>query len=352
MVSLRLDYVHEYDDRHGKLRRYFRRKGSKRIPLPGLPGSEEFMAAYQAALAGVTAPREIGASRTKPGTVNAAVVGYYQSMAFRGLAASTQYQRRLVLEKVRNEVGERQITGLESKLVVRRLSGLKPVAARDWLKALRGLLEFAVAEGFRTDNPMQGIKLSKHKERSYHPWTPEEIAQFEAHHPIGTKPRLAFALLLDTVQRRGDVIRLGPQHVRNGHIHIRQQKTGVGLVLPIRPSLQAVLDGTPCNHLTFLVAERGKPYNGDNFSQTFRLWCDAAGLPKRCTLHGLRHAGAYRMANDGATAHQIMAWTGHKTLSQVQRYTAAADQARLARQAIGLETKSEHAVANLSGKSG
>jgi integrase len=220
------------------------------------------------------------------------------------------------------------------------------------LKALRGLLEFAIAEGFRADNPLQGIKLSKHRERSYHPWTPEEIAQFEAHHPIGTKPRLAFALLLDTVQRRGDVIRLGPQHIRGGNIHIRQQKTGRELVLPIRSSLQAVLDGTPCKHTLFLVAERGTQYTGTNFSQAFRLWCDAAGLPKRCTVHGLRHAGAYRMANDGATAHQIMAWTGHKTLSQVQRYTAAADQARLARQAIGLETKSEHAVANLPRKSG
>jgi hypothetical protein len=256
MTSLRLEYVHEYRDRHGKLRRYFRRKGSKRIPLPGLPGSEEFIAAYQAALAGITAPREIGARHTKPGTVNAAIIGYYQSMTFRSLAASTQYERRLILEKVRNEVGERQIAGLESKVVVRRLSGLKPVAARDWLKALRGLLEFAVAEGFRADNPVQGIKLSKHKERSYHPWTPEEIAQFEAHHPIGTKPRLAFALLLDTVQRRGDVIRLGPQHVRDGAIHIRQQKTGRELVIPIRPILRAVFDGTPCKHLTFLVAEQ------------------------------------------------------------------------------------------------
>jgi integrase len=352
MTQLRLEFIHAYRDRHDRLRHYFRRKGAKQIPLPGLPGSEEFMTAYQAALAGVTAPREIGASRTKPGTVNAAIVGYYQSLAFRELAPSTQYQRRLILEKMRNEVGERQIAGLESKLVVRRLSGLKPVAARDWLKTPRGLLEFAIAEGFRADNPLQGIKLGKHKERSYHSWTPEEIAQFEAYYPIGTKPRLALALLLDTVQRRGDVIRFGPQHVRDGAIHVRQQKTGAELVIPIRPSLQAVLDGTPCKHLTYLVAERGDPYNGDNFSQAFRLWCDAAGLPKRCTVHGLRHAGAHRLANDGATAHQIMAWTGHKTLSQVQRYTAAADQARLARQAIGMATKSEHAVANLPRKSG
>jgi hypothetical protein len=112
MTSLRLEYVHEYRDRHGKLRRYFRRKGSKRIPLPGLPGSEEFMTAYQAALAGITVPREIGANRTKPGTVNAAIVGYYQSVAFRDLRSATQAHRRAILERVRNEVGERTMRGL------------------------------------------------------------------------------------------------------------------------------------------------------------------------------------------------------------------------------------------------
>ena len=76
VTKLVLQYVHEYRDRHGKLRRYFRR-GSKKTVLPGLPGSDEFMASYRAALAGIAvSPPTIGASRTKPGTVNAAIVGY------------------------------------------------------------------------------------------------------------------------------------------------------------------------------------------------------------------------------------------------------------------------------------
>ncbi len=156
MTNLRLDYVREYFDRHGKLRRYFRRRGSKQIPLPGLPGSDEFMAAYQAALASVILPREIGASRTKPGTVNAAIVGYYQSMAFRGLAASTQYQRRLILEKVRNEVGERQIAGLESKLVVRRLSGLKAGCRARLVKGIAGPAGFCCGRGVPRRQPDKG----------------------------------------------------------------------------------------------------------------------------------------------------------------------------------------------------
>jgi hypothetical protein len=56
VTKLPLRYVNEYRDVRGKLRRYFRRPGHKRIPLPGLPGSDEFMAAYQAAVAGVAAP--------------------------------------------------------------------------------------------------------------------------------------------------------------------------------------------------------------------------------------------------------------------------------------------------------
>jgi hypothetical protein len=76
MTRLRLDFVHEYLDRHGKLRRYFRRPGFKRIPLPGLPGSDEFMTAYHRALD--LAPRtEIGADRTKPGTIDALIVALF-----------------------------------------------------------------------------------------------------------------------------------------------------------------------------------------------------------------------------------------------------------------------------------
>ena len=77
MTRLRLPFVNEFRDRHGKVRRYYRRPGCKAVPLPGLPGSAEFMAAYQAALTGVTVPpRLIGEARTVAGTVQAIVAAY------------------------------------------------------------------------------------------------------------------------------------------------------------------------------------------------------------------------------------------------------------------------------------
>jgi len=56
-------FVNGYIDRHGKPRFYFRRAGFKKVPLPGLPWSPEFMAAYEEAFAGQPTP--IGAARVR-----------------------------------------------------------------------------------------------------------------------------------------------------------------------------------------------------------------------------------------------------------------------------------------------
>src|SRR5262245_17620934 len=57
-----------------------------------------------------------------------------------------------------------------------------------------------------------------------HPWTVAEVEQFEACYPIGSKARLALALLMYTGVRRSDVVKLGRQHVRDGWITIAPQK--------------------------------------------------------------------------------------------------------------------------------
>src|SRR5215510_11519506 len=74
-------YVHGYLDRHQRPRFYLRRRGCKQVALPGLPWSPEFMEAYTAALNDT--PRiDVGASRTKPGTVDDAVARYLRSGVF------------------------------------------------------------------------------------------------------------------------------------------------------------------------------------------------------------------------------------------------------------------------------
>jgi integrase len=307
------------------------------------PSSKPFMA-------GVTiSPQPIGINRTKPGTVNAGIVGYYQSLAFRALAPSTQTERRNILEHFRGDpynLGDHRVATLATEFIVKLLNRRTVHSAHHWLKALHAWLDFCVAEGFRPDNPASGVKLKLPKSDGFHAWTEAEIAAFKARHAIGSQARLALALLLYTGQRRGDVIRMGPQHIRDGAIYVRQAKTGATLVIPIHPNLQAVLTATPCKNLTFLTGRGGRPYNGNDFTMRMRKWCDEAGLSE-CSPHGLRKAAARRLAEAGASVHQIAAVTGHRSLKEVARYTQGADQIRLAREAIqliGAENKKSDAA--------
>jgi integrase len=129
-------------------------------------------------------------------------------------------------------------------------------------------------------------------------------------------------------------VRIGRQHIRDGVLMLRQQKTGVSLAIPVHPDLAAIIDATPVGHLTLLITNTGKSYGANDFSEMFRSWCDAAGVPQHCVFHGLRKAACTRLADAGCTAHEIAAISGHKTLSEVERYTKGADQARLARAAM------------------
>src|SRR5262244_3800626 len=327
-------YVQHWVDDEGRPHCYFRRRGFPRVPLKGLPWSPSFMAAYEAAMSGLRTA--IGAGRVKPGSVAAVIAEYLDSRQFFGSkGAGTQRMRRGILERFRAAYGERPMALLPAEWIEALLDSKPPHAARSWLVTLRSLCQFALKRRYLRADPTATIKQRSIKGDGFHTWTEDEIAQFEAHHPIGTKPRLALALLLYTAQRRSDVIRMGRQHIRNGEFTVKQQKTSTELPpIPVHPHLQAVLDATPSEHLTFLVTTTGKPYGGNAFTEQFRKWCDAAGLPQRCKPHGLRKAACRRLAEAGCSTKEIMAISGHATSKEIARYTKAADRALLARNAM------------------
>jgi integrase len=291
------------------------------------------MTAYQTALVG---PRTaIGAGRSKAGSVAAVVAEYYDSQQhFASKSAGTQRMRRSILGRFCAAHGDKPLAMLPAEWIEALLDSKPPHAARSWLMTLRSLCEFAVKRRWLRTNPAATVRLAPVRSDGFHTWTDDEIAQYEAHYPVGSKPRLALALLLYSGQRRSDVVRMGRQHIRDGVLTVKQQKTGKPLAIPVHPHLQAVLAATPSEHLTFLVTATGKPFSGNHFGETLREWCDAAGLPKHCSAHGLRKAACRRLAEAGCSANEIAAISGHASLDEVARYTKAADQARLARNAI------------------
>lgn len=323
-------YTHEFTDHDGKPRFYLRAPGLKRVPLPGLPWSPEFMEAREKALQGDWPTPALGSSRTKAGTVNAALVSYYQSSAFRdGLRESSQKMRRAILERFRKEHGEKRIALLHKNALQAILNKLSPAAAANWRKALRGFIDHCISLDMLTVDPLAGVKLVSVKSDGHHPWEPEECRQFEARHALGTRERLAFELLLQVGHARSDVVRMGRQHVRNGKIALKRQKTGVPFEVEVMPPLRDAIDAMgKTDNLTFLVTARGEPFTAAGFGNWFREVCNQAELPKRCTSHGLRKAAATYLADRGATTTQLMAWFGWKTASEAERYTRGADRKR------------------------
>ncbi|MET4701933.1 integrase [Constrictibacter sp. MBR-5] len=329
-------YVSEFADRHGKIRVRFRRKGQEAYYFTAAPWTPAFMAEYERCLSREAAPAvQPGADRSKAGTMSALIASYYRTAEFTGLERSTQAAYRNAIERFRERHGEKRVAMLERRHVKAIVGGMHatPAAANNLLKRLRTLMRLAVDLGLRPDDPTHGVRGFRTAGDGFHTWTEAEITKFEERHPVGSKARLALALMLCTGQRRSDVVRMGWQHVEGDKIRVRQVKTDAHLILPMHADLLAVLAEAPRGNMTFMVTAYGKPFTPAGFGNWFREQCDAAELP-HCSAHGLRKAASRRLAEAGCSHEQIKAVTGHRTDAEVTRYVRAADQSRLAEQAF------------------
>jgi len=292
------------------------------------------MAAYEAVMTGQ--PQPPGKARTKAGSLDALIVSYYQSAAFISLSPNTKKTYRGIIERLREGHGDKPVAGLK-RAHIRAMLDAKaatPSAANNLLNILRILLAHAVETGLREDNPALTVKPLRVKSSGFHSWSDQEIAQFEARWAVGSRERLALGLLLYTGQRRSDVVRMGRQHIRDGVLTIRQQKTGSLVEIPVHAELAEIIAASQIGHLAFLVTAHGQPFTPAGFGNWFRDAVRAAGLPDQCAAHGLRKAACRRLAEAGCTAHEIMSVSGHRHLQEVTGYTEAANRARLAQAAM------------------
>lgn len=332
MAIIKLDFTRQDKDRHGNVRWYYVRKGVGKVRLnpKGVEiGSPRFFELYDLAHAGKLRKLPSKADYT-PGTLAHLIDQYLKSPTFNELRDSTQTVKRRLLLAIHNEHGH--LSAAMTPAAVRAGRDARratPAAANNRMRAISALYNWGIDNGLVDSNPTLGIKKLK-EGPGLSTWTREQIEQYRAYWPLGTHERLALELFYGTAQRRGDVALMGPQHIAGGSIRIVQGKTGRRLTLPIIDTLAEALRVTPAKKPMSFIGYR----NGNSLGTQFRRWCDAAGLPKTCSAHGLRKARATHLAEAGKTAHQISAVTGHKTLSEVQRYTLAADQERLAQEAF------------------
>ena len=321
-------YISTWRDRYGHTRRRFRRNGVSEM-MRGEPNSPAFLRQY-AELLERSEPEPVAPDRSMTHLIER----YYTSQQWSALKASTRRNYRSVIESIRQEAGMARVEEIQRIHVREMMDRLHetPGAANNRLKRLRTLMQYAIDLEWIDRDPTAGVRFYKAGE--IHTWNPAELAQFEARWPVGTRERLACALHLFTGQRKADVRKMGWADIEGGAIRVRQEKTGAVVWIPIHPELAEILAQTPRAHMLILTTQYGAGLTDGGYGNWFREACRAAGLPDRCSSHGLRKAAAARLAEAGCSTREIMAITGHKSLAEVERYTRGAEQKRLAQAAI------------------
>jgi len=290
----------------------------------------------------------------KAGTIPALVDAYLSSTDFLRNKKSSQAVTRSILLRFVNKVGPRMAAEMQREHVMKIVAGMAdtPAAANNMLKKIRTLMGWAILNGWRRDDPT--AKIKKFKEGTHHTWTDEELAQFEAFWPLGTRERTAFAMAVYTGQRREDLATRTRRHynAEAGTMWVVQEKTGAELEIPVHPALTAALEAWAPKHIVLLASPDGRGTSVAGLGNMMSKAIAKAGLPDRCVLHGLRKAAARRLAEAGCSAHEIMAITGHKSLEEVERYCAAARQKQLGQGAMRklIENETRSKVSNLPRK--
>lgn len=236
-----LPYLRVDKDRHGNERIFVRRNG-RNIRLRENPGTAGFQREYANALQQIAtadrikkateAKRPVLAS-IKPRTFGWVAARYFGSGEFAGLDPVSQRRIRTIIESCLQEnfKGELMRDCPVSMLTAAKIKSLRDAkrdkkgAANKRLQYLSAMFGWAVENGCMPGNPARDVKKLKYATDGFRTWTVEEVQQFERHFPIGTKPRLALALMLYLGVRRSDVVKLGPGMVKEGLLSLVPQKT-------------------------------------------------------------------------------------------------------------------------------
>ena len=330
----------------GKTYLYVRRTDGPDIRLPDLPTDDpEFLLAYAQAR---ETPKRMGGA-FKSGSIGAVFTAVIASEDMHVISAAYRAMIRRHADQIRMDYGAAPMRGLERRHVQQDVD--QSSAPDHRRKVWRWAVKWAIRNRFIDHDPTERVSLPRKAATEGHPaWTPDDVAKFRKHWPIGSRQRLVMEVLQWTGARISDAVTLGPQHIgADGVIAYKQQKTGGAAYCPWRCELPAyasdmepdreamhrALKARTELHLTFLATKHGAARSAKSIGGVVREAAHDAGIKK--SAHGLRKYRATQLARAGATPHQIGAWTGHESLKEIEHYTKSMD-----RRATVIGTAVEH----------
>jgi integrase len=333
MPKRQLPHLQYESTRHGRMVWYVRVDRGPRFRIQGEYGTAEFLAGYRAALEGKKTPMKM--SKAPKGCLNWLVDEWRQSSDWASTSLATRRQRENILVHVLRSAGTVPFEEITQKVIRdgrERRQGT-PAAANNFLKTMRALFRWAKEAEHILVDPAKEVSFLTVKTKGFTPWTAEDVFKYRERWELGTSERVALEVILNTGLRRSDAVRLGRQHVKDEVATITLQKTektsNVTVHIPILPALQRALQAGPVGDLTFIVGKRGLPMTKESFGNTFRGYCESAGIAKGKSAHGLRKLAATIVAENGGSENELQALFGWVTNTQSLVYTRGADKKRL-----------------------
>jgi len=288
-------------------------------PLSGEPGTPEFIASYNAAVAQKIAP--------PTGVLLALLFRFQESAEFQfGISLRTRRDYVKQIKRIERDFGDFPIKALDDPRAVDIFLKWRDQLAQTSLRqadyvygTLARIFSWAVKRRLIKTNPCaEGGKLY-HGTRVDKIWDDEQVARF-----LRTAPpylRLAMLLAINTGQRQGDLLHLPWSAYDGSVIKVRQRKTGAYVPIPVADELKAALDTAPKQSPIMLTNSGGKPWSESGFQGAWGKAMMRAGI-QGLTFHDLRGTAVVTLARAGCNEVEIYSITGHKP-SDVQAILTA-----------------------------
>jgi integrase len=320
-------YLQKHTTRHGKVAWYVRVRGGKLTRLRAEYGSEAFWDEYRLAVAGLPIPK----AKPKSGSLQWLYDRYRESQKWAALSKATRRQRENIFVHVMAKSGHEPFLAIDSADIEGGKDTRKgtPSQARNYLDAMKGLFRWAKANDHVAMDPTLGVEIPQRPKggSGFPPWTEADVETYRNRWPLGTRERVWVEVLFGTGLRRGDAVKAGRQHIKDGLFSLATEKTGMVMHCVIQAELQAAIDAGPTSDLAFICGERGEPLTKETFGNKFREACNKAKV--KGAAHGIRKLAATLDAERGYTERELEAkygWTGGYMASL---YTKSANRKRL-----------------------
>lgn len=328
-------YLAKQVTRHNKTIWYVRRRPNPKVRLRAEYGTPEFWDEYSAAVSGAAVKPS---AKAEVGTLGWLWENYRASSAWLKLSRATKRQRENIMLGVLKKAGKESFRKIRKSDIAasRDDRASTPAQARNFLDAMRGLFRWAEEVGHIQTDPTAGVKNPPRSGNGegFKVWTEADVERYQKRWPIGTKERVWLDVLLYTGLRRGDVVKIGPDHVADGIASMQTEKSQkrITVTIPILAVLKKTLDAGPVGSKTFICGDRGNALTKESFGNVFKDAALKAGVDK--SAHGVRKIAATTAANNGATVAELEALFGWQGGQMASLYTRSADRARLAKGAI------------------